>query len=347
MTAITLTQAALHAALAEIARLGCVSGTIAYDVGVRTLRALLDPAHLAAGAAAPVVAPPRTPAPRSFHDAALAAEEAQPAHADTDGATPPATRRNAIRVWTPERDALIAAELPSCRDIDDLMARLAEMPGAPIATAKAMLTHAREIGVRRSDDTLKAIARTSGRKGGAETERRSPTIESGARTPERLALLRRMWPDPAVTVQQIHQAWNALPGPAFASSNTLYAVAKILGMPTRRLTAEFAPRVAAPEPEAEPDGEPAGEPEGEAPGEALPAPAPAVCAQPASRPPGQRPMAAVLVDAATIKQEVMEAFAAGLSVRAIAEDFGEPIWQVGAWQAEWRQGQQQKDTTDA
>lgn len=52
-------------------------------------------------------------------------------------------------------------------------------------------------------------------------------------TPEREALFRRIWLDPAKTVREVQAAVNALPGEPY-SDTAMYSLAKRLGMPTQR-----------------------------------------------------------------------------------------------------------------
>lgn len=53
-------------------------------------------------------------------------------------------------------------------------------------------------------------------------------------TPEREALFRRLWLDPAQRPSMVLQAVNALPGEPYESQQALYSLAKRLGLPTQR-----------------------------------------------------------------------------------------------------------------
>jgi hypothetical protein len=61
-----------------------------------------------------------------------------------------------------------------------------------------------------------------------------PQSGESIKTPERSELLRRLWPDPALSVGQILLRLNALPGKPIQTPPTLYGWAKALGLPTTR-----------------------------------------------------------------------------------------------------------------
>lgn len=71
-------------------------------------------------------------------------------------------------------------------------------------------------------------------------------------TPEREAVLRRMWPDGEVSVPEIWQAVNALPGQPWRNPQSLYAVAEFLGLPRKRPAPRESRRAPAPKPPADP-----------------------------------------------------------------------------------------------
>ena len=69
-------------------------------------------------------------------------------------------------VWTPERDALLAAELPDNTDPAGLLARLNELPAEkPVASVEAMAMRAHKRGLRRTPEAALEIQRASGRAG--------------------------------------------------------------------------------------------------------------------------------------------------------------------------------------
>jgi len=407
MSTITITPAALRAALATTRRMGADrdnDGEAAafFIDALNVLEALLDPAHQMDGAASitaaavtpaatapaePARPPAETSAPRApdalsvetLHSLAigpaptLAQEESQPAHADSiaaaeadhapgDAAAAPPLLRGIARapsgggapraVWPDARIARLDAGWREHESTEAFLAELNAIPAdQPIASVGALRAKARERGLRRSQAMLDAIARASGQKGGAVTEARTPTVETGMRTPERIALLRRMWPDQALSIRQIHEAWNALPGPTFESGNSLYGIARMLGLPSQRMAIAAAPP-AAPAAEDPPIAIPP------APGRPEPEPAPTadhfpettkMVGAPTAPPidariakawagtPGKGatlPVSAARGD--DIKAEAFEAFDRGLTVRDIAVDFGEPIATLSTWQAEWR-----------
>lgn len=108
----------------------------------------------------------------------------------------------------------------------------------------------------------------------------SPAAHGGPRpskmTPEREALFRRLWLDPAHTAKAVLQAVNALPGEPYETAQALYSLARRLGMPTQRPlpagdTAAPAAHAAEPAPATSP---PAAEAARPAPAAASPAPSP-------------------------------------------------------------------------
>lgn len=268
--------------------------------------------------------------------------------------TPPAIRGKAravssgsgapISVWTAERDTMLDSRIDACTDRRALLAELNLLAGAPIASVDAMMTRARTLAQR---------------PGTAQT---APKAEVTT-TPDRLAMLDRLWPDASVTVATILREWNALPGKPLVRPQALYKIAGKAGLPTVRGTpvppaalprvAETAPppAAAAPPPPPEPDHiAEAGE---MAPAVAPPPPVAPAAADPAepghtatnppedpapdTRPPyGKRAIPPLVTAAQDVKAEAFDAFARGLTVRDIAADFGEPAATVSMWHAEWR-----------
>lgn len=224
--------------------------------------------------------------------------------------------------WTPERLALFERECPTAPSWQGMLDRLNALPGPPIASVASLREKACSIGLRRTPETLAAIAQQSGRRGGKASVEAKPQVPSAHCTPEREALFRALWPDPAHTVPEIHRRINALPGPRLTASQSLYNWAKRFGLPSQR------PFLAAPTPEAEQpeqaDAEPTAEPPPQ-PKDPDPAPEP-VSAAPATPP----------ISATDEKAEVFDAFDAGQTVRDVAADFGLPLTTLGNWHAEWK-----------
>lgn len=57
--------------------------------------------------------------------------------------------------WTPERVALLRAEMPACLDIKALLARVNALPGDPIASADSMRKQAAALGIERRQEAAK------------------------------------------------------------------------------------------------------------------------------------------------------------------------------------------------
>ncbi len=118
------------------------------------------------------------------------------------------------RVWTPERDALLAAELPDNTDPAALLERINALPAEkPVASIEAMAMHAHKRGIRRTPEAARAIQVASGKAGNAKLAamRQVGGPMVAVWTPEREARLiegRASGEQPADTLA----ALNALPG---------------------------------------------------------------------------------------------------------------------------------------
>lgn len=213
----------------------------------------------AAGAAAP------EPATRPAPPPVLAAER----HPSPDDAAPtqaPEPRgRRVLRqksaggrpkaVWTPDRDALLRAEFPTCTDTTALLARVnATGDAMAVASVAALGQRAIKLGLRRAPEVLRAVMLAGARKGlKAATDARLTTLAgddphtaiSSIASAVQQAALRQMWPTGA-TVPQIMARLSAMDGPTITGKTTIYRLARALGLPVPR------PDVAPAEPQAEP-----------------------------------------------------------------------------------------------
>jgi hypothetical protein len=333
-----------HAAPVEIAAGGSVSAGEAGPGATAPMPSVFTPV---AG----------TPAPPTFHAPSLAAEEAQPAHHDhlTAGpgalhgavvdtpaaegappapkAPPPAQAAEGRQPsnttpgkWSRERIALLAAEFPTCIDRADLLARVNELPGEPVASVGSMRHKAHELGIAAPPHIARAIQAAAGQRGGRSTEAGTPTKPSEVRTEERFAAFPALWHDVRLSVGDIQARINAMPGKPMASSTQLYGWAKKAGLPTQRGMPDEAPDTDdAPEGAASPPETPMREatPRGNSQfrGAALPA-------------------------VPDEKAEVFDAFTAGQTVRDVAADFGLPLSTLSTWHAEWKLAQRQKDAAE-
>lgn len=348
MDGFTISRAALHELLTD-AHVALAENRPAWAGAVlHVLRRVTAPEAAAPqGLARRLVEPPATgPAP------SLAAEEAQPAHhhhlQDGPGAelppadAPPSAEAPPIPApapeparaaggtvpaasafpakWTPERLALFEREGPTAPSWQGMLDRLNALPGPPIASVESLREKACRIGLRRTPETLAAIAQQSGRRGGKASVKAVPQAPSGHRTPEREALFRALWPDPTCTVSEIHRRINELRGPRLTASQSLYNWAKRFGLPTQR---SFLSPAA--EPAAAPAGAVADGPAEDPRAESIEA-ATSSTETPRTTPPAP----------ADEKAEVFEAFDAGQTVRDVAADFGVPLSVLSNWRAEWR-----------
>jgi hypothetical protein len=114
-------------------------------------------------------------------------------------------------VWTPERHALLAAELPENTNPRALLDSINALPGMPVANVKAMMLHAHKNGLKRSPEACLEIQRLAGLEG----NRKRTTIAGGriitVWTDERRARLlrgRATGEDPKATLA----ALNEMPG---------------------------------------------------------------------------------------------------------------------------------------
>jgi hypothetical protein len=301
---ITITQAALHAALRRVRDDGSY---ISLDV----LLTLLDPAHRTPP---PTTAPGAPPAllrddsnadvPRQDPNSATHEPPAESAdHAD--GSAPPAPAqpspapggehhpapRQAADTtpgkWTEARMAMLRVELPACTDRPGLLARINALPGLPIASVKALLVKASSAGIRSEAWVPRAIETAAGQQGGRKSVLvGQATRPSEVRTAERWAAFPALWQDVSLSVQTIQARLNAMPGKPISSSTQLYAWAEKAGLPTQRGAPP--PPIAAP------------------------------------------------VAAGDEKAEVFEAFSAGQTVRDVHADLGLPLSTLSNWHAEWR-----------
>jgi hypothetical protein len=252
-----------------------------------------------ASAAEGASSPPLTPAPVQAAGGAIV--HRAKARAPSGGGAPRA-------VWTEARERLLRDEGPTCRRWEDLVPRLNALDGEPVASGDAVRTKAQQIGVTRNAETLAAIAKEAGRKGGTATVTRNAVMPSPHRTDERIALFRSLWMDPALTVPTIFARINALDGPKLEASQTLYGWARKLGLPTAR-------------PMPEPAGAPVEQTEA-APSVNLHAPLDGSPAEPPS-PPDE-------------KAEAFDLFSAGSTVRDVHADLGTAISTLANWHAEWK-----------
>lgn len=341
MTGIAITQAGLHAALTELRDRGGErdndrDAAAFFIDSLNVLAALLTPqappeARLASVAelAAPNGAGLRhaahtyamTAGPAEGHTPSLVTPAAAVAPIATEAPAPaqaaggPILRAKGrlrsgghrpVAVWTDERKALLTEQFPNCADNQALLEQLSALPGDPIASLKAMMVQAGKMGLRRSAEAQRIIARRMGARGGERSLERQPAAPSPHMTQDRLDLFARLWCDPTISVRGIWSQVNELPGPKLTATQSLYNWAKKLGLSTQRPTL--------PEPDAEPEQVVVPEPD-----------------QPAIPPPLIEP-----IKPGDDKADAFEAFAAGQTVRQVATDFGLPVDVVVNWHAEWK-----------
>ena len=246
---------------------------------------------------------PITPAAAVAPLATDAPEPAQAAGGTTlrAKARPPSGGHRPVAVWTDERKALLIEQFPNCTDNQALLEQLAALPGEPIASLKAMMVQAGKMGLRRSAEAQRIIARRMGARGGERSLERQPAAPSPHMTPERLDLFARLWGDPTISVRGVWLQVNDLPGPKLTATQSLYNWAKKLGLPTQRPTLPAEVSEPEPEPVAAPEPEPI-EP----------------------------------VKPGDDRADAFDAFAAGQTVRQVAADFGLPVDQIVNWHAEWK-----------
>jgi hypothetical protein len=382
MTGITITQAALYAALRRVRK------DSNYD-GLDTLLTLLDPAHAppaeiaaadvqidwnsaltvasarcqaseAGRPAPPTIDLPAGPAegvaPRRDTPAAdgAPAPEAPPPAQAAEG-RPPAT--SIPGKWTRDRIALLAEHLPTCVDRPALLARVNALPGLPIASVRAMMVKARDLNIQVEPWVRRAIETAAGQRGGrVSVEMGLATPPSEVRTAERFAAFRTLWMDPALSVPDIHARMNAMPGVPIKNSTLLYGWAKKAGLPTQRplppddiedeAGAERSPLLERTES--------VGGMQGQlvhltiSLREAHAAPPPAPQDKPAAPPPrtlSPRNSRAgpALAGEASAKADAFESFSAGQTARQVTDDFGIGLNTISTWHAEWLR--QQKGST--
>lgn len=237
---ILISSTALHASLlrlrqavAESGKVNPLQGLHVALGGLDSLAALLTSTAPADASPAPATFPRlREPAPPPFEATAPAAPEPPPAAPATkprkartarwteERHTEQAERMRKLQaqglcrgnMTSPERLALLQDEWPKGTSAEALLPRLAALPGAPITSIDQVQDLAARAGLRRK----------------VRPPRRTEKL-----TGERAALLRQLWPDPALTVREILQRINALPGEPFRSETTLYAAATRLDIGPR------------------------------------------------------------------------------------------------------------------
>jgi hypothetical protein len=339
--ALTITPEALHALLTD-AHTAIVehridfAGTILHTLRVLTAPAPIAPQgramRLAPIAAATAEAPrsttlttPEAPPPAPAQPEPPPAPEPTPEPPAPTPPQPPQHRAIArqpsgghrpVSTWSEARVAMLRAEAPTCTDLDALRDRLNALEGPEIASTNAVRTQMTKLGVRRTDETLLAMARASGKAGGDASVKAAPTAPSEHRTPERMELLRTAWMDPAQTVPMIFAAINAKPGPKLSASQALYRWARDLGLLTQRPIPEepVAQAPAAPPPPPPPP------PVVAPPPPAPPPPVPPRRAEPATEEPSPEEQARIADAAVESRQARVRA-----SLReALAEHKGQP-----------------------
>lgn len=133
------------------------------------------------------------------------------------------------RTWTPERDALFRAELPTNTDPAALLAALNALPGSPITSKAALAIYAHKKGLRRNPEAALQIQVASGLAGNLKRRTMAGGRIITVWTAERDARLiegRMAGEASDVTMEAI----NALPGVRVAGLAALRARVKMLGV---------------------------------------------------------------------------------------------------------------------
>jgi hypothetical protein len=291
-------------------------------------RKLMDEINLPSGPASGAYTPAPTPPEAGAATQPHAPEPAQAAGGPIIRAIgrKPSGGHHPVSVWTDERTAKLREHWPTCMDDQALLEILNELPGPPVASTAALRTKALRLDIRRTAETLDALAERSGQKGGAASLDAKPAVDQGMRTPERMELLRKLWADPSVSVRQIHARICMLPGPKPQAHKAMYGWAKRIGLPTQR---PYAVAMAAAAP-------------AEAPATTAAEAAPhhgaedQKAATPDAPPPATPPATPAPAAPADEKAEVFDAFASGMTVRDVAAEFGLPLSVLSNWHAEWK-----------
>jgi hypothetical protein len=310
---ITITPAALHAALGELRKLGAErenDGEAAafFIDGLNVLEALFDPAHMA-------------PAEKGA---------AAPAEHEAPSATTVAARCQVSEAGTPA---------PPTIDLPAEPGTGALTPGATSAAAGAPAPEA--------PPPAQAAAGHPSPKA-----RHAPPVDPPKGRPARITLtaeqeakLRELWPHRGVRAADIRSQVNALGDAQITNDGTLYSVAHRLGLRLRTELWADQDSTAATATAAETDGAPPADASAPAAGEDdvtdhAPEPAlqPEQPAPPRAPPPrgNSQFRGASLPAVPDDKADAFQAFDAGQSVRDVHADTGLPLSTLSNWQAEWK-----------
>lgn len=353
MDGIHITRAALHD-LADKAAGALAANNFrvaaAFLDALRTITA--DHHAMPAGPGQGTLPGPITPANDRAQDCAPEATgaplaPAAPAPAQAAGGTQQARARSQTRntgraggVWTAGRLALLRRGWHEGQTARELLPALNALPAAsPVASEQAIYNRADKLGLKRPPEVAARLLQRAGRLGAerAAAMAAAGVTSLGAKplvwTTERLELGRRMW-EAGEPAEAMLEALNALPAAVpIGAVHTIrtqaakqrwqrpeaFIAAKRAGYAERMRRMVTARRAAA----------------------APPAPAPQA---PPPEPPGPPPTSiAEPIRPGDEKEDAFRLFAAGASVRAVAEQFLEDIGTVGAWHTEWRAQAQQKD----
>jgi hypothetical protein len=207
----------------------------------------------------PVPEPGATSSPvERVATSATAPDLGHPDAADTPADDAPS---QVLKVWSPERIALLGdLYKQGTMPLDDIAARLNDLPGPPVSSAKAVKLKAWKLGLMRPALPAAPLLDPAAGEGDAPpAPAQQPPRRHGAPphvwTPERVDALRQMYAAGAKRWTILAHI-NALPGPPCASVDALKMHAKKLGLtrPGTDTPASFAaaPPPAAPPPDALP-----------------------------------------------------------------------------------------------
>jgi hypothetical protein len=343
MDGLTLDRAALHALLTD-AHVALAEHRIDFAGAVlHALRRITAPPLAPMVVRDPfpeILAAAAEPPPRG-HKPELAAAREIPGVKGSLPAEPQARARSSTPntgraggVWTPERDEALARGWHDGLVARDVLPLLNALPApAPVASEQAVYARANTLRLKRPREVAARLLARAGRLG---AERAAQMAAEGVTTlgakplvwtQPRLDLGRQMW-EAGESAHDMLPALNALPATVPVSSvQTIrtqaakqrwqrpeaFIAAQRAGYADRmrRLRTKHAEPIQA---------------------ELEPSPA---AAQPPEPAPYRPPVVRAGEDQ---KAEVFDAFTAGQTVRAVAEDFDLPLSVVSTWQAEWKRG---------